>query len=99
MSEHVHDENCEHDDEGEAIEQALELDRQSQIFLELRRQNLDLIRLAAEVAGFTGTHPPLKPQDLKHAMKSIWDVYAEMHSWVDPEEEGDEDGEYEDEDE
>ena len=73
-----------HDDEGdeheveEALEEALELDTQSQIFLEMRRQNLDLLKIAAEVAGYTGEHPPLKPGDLKNAMKSIWDVYSRV---------------------
>ena len=47
--EHEHDHEVE-----EALEEALELDTQSQIFLEMRRQNLDLLKIAAEVAGFTG---------------------------------------------
>ena len=47
-------------EEGEeALEDALELDTQSQIFLEMRQQNLDLLRIAIEVAGFTGQHPAL----------------------------------------
>ena len=45
----------------EALEEALELDTQSQIFLEMRRQNLELLRIATEVAGYTGEHGPLKP--------------------------------------
>ena len=48
---HDHDSECEHEVQ-EALEEALELDTQSQIFLEMRRQNLDLLRLATEVAGF-----------------------------------------------
>ena len=49
----------EHDlEEGEeALEDALELDTQSQIFLEMRQQNLDLLRIAIEVAGYTGPTP------------------------------------------
>ena len=92
--EHDHDEH-EHEVE-EALEEALELDTQSQIFLEMRRQNLDLLKIATEVAGFSGQHPPVKPGDLKHAMKNIWDIYSEFYSWIDPEE-SDEDEE-EDED-
>jgi hypothetical protein len=97
---HEHDDEHEHDshngpndegddDVGEALEEALELDTQSQIFLEMRRQNLDLLKIAAEVAGYTGHHPPLKPGDLKHALKGIWDIYAEFYAWIDPEESDD----------
>ena len=63
---HGHDHDHDHDHEGEetlaeeALEEALELDTQSQIFLEMRRQNLDLLRLATEVAGYSGSHGPLK---------------------------------------
>ena len=97
-NEHVH--NHAHRDEGEdeveeALEEALELDTQSQIFLEMRRQNLDLLKIAAEVAGYTGNHPPLKPGDLKNAMKGIWDIYSEFYAWIDPEE-SDEDEEDDD---
>lgn len=81
----------------EALEEALELDTQSQIFLEMRRQNLDLLRIAAEVSGFTGPHQPLRSGDLKNALKTIWDVYSEFYAWVDPEE-GDDDDEDDDED-
>jgi hypothetical protein len=87
-----HDHGHEHDTENdveEALEEALELDTQSQIFLEMRRQNLDLLKVAAEVAGFTGAHPALKPGDLKHAMKSIWEIYSEFYAWIDPEESDD----------
>ena len=56
--EHEHDHDHEHEHEvEEALEEALELDTQSQIFLEMRRQNLDLLKIAAEVAGFTGAAP------------------------------------------
>ena len=90
------DESPEHEVE-EALEEALELDTQSQIFLEMRRQNLDLLRIASEVAGFHGPHPALKPGDLKNAMKSIWDIYSEFYAWIDPEE-SDEDEDDEEED-
>lgn len=74
------------------MEEALELDTQSQIFLEMRRQNLELLRIASEVAGYGGEHGPLKPGDVRHALRNIWDVFAEFYSWIDPEEEdGDED--------
>ncbi len=74
-------------EEGEeALEDALELDTQSQIFLEMRQQNLDLLRIAIEVAGYTGQHPPLKGDDVKKALHNIWEVFSEFYSWIDPEE-------------
>ncbi|HKI18001.1 MAG TPA: hypothetical protein VKA15_08970 [Isosphaeraceae bacterium] len=92
------DNNDEHEVE-EALEEALELDTQSQIFLEMRRQNLDLLKIATQVAGYSGEHSPLKPADVKTALRGIWDIFAEFYMWIDPEEaEGDEDDSDEDED-
>src|ERR1700693_1643275 len=95
-NEHEHVHNHMHRDEAEdeveeALEEALELDTQSQIFLEMRRQNLDLLKIAAEVAGYSGNHSPLKPGDMKHAMKGIWDIYSEFYAWIDPEESDEDD--------
>jgi hypothetical protein len=96
---HDHDHSHEHEVE-EALEEALELDTQSQIFLEMRRQNLDLLRIATEVAGYTGEHGPLKPGDVRNALRNIWEVFAEFYTWVDPEEaDGDEEDGEDDEDE
>jgi hypothetical protein len=83
--EHEHDEEVE-----EALEEALELDTQTQFFLEMRRQNLDVLRLATEVAGYGGDHGPLKPGDLKNALRNIWDAYSEFEAWIDPEEDEEE---------
>jgi hypothetical protein len=92
---HGHEHEHEHEDEGdESLE--LELDTQSQIFLQMREQNVELLRLAAQVAGYAGGHGPLKPNDIQQAMRSIWDVYAEFYEWVDPEQtEDDEEGDEE----
>ena len=96
-AEHVNDHDHDHDQEvEEAIEEALELDTQSQIFLEMRRQNLDLLKIAAEVVGFSGQHPPIRPNELQGALKSIWDVYSEFYAWIDPEESDDDDEDEED---
>ncbi len=83
--------------EDDAIQEALELDTQSQIFLEMRRQNLDLLKVAVEFAGFGGQHPPLKPVDFEAAMKTLWRVYSEFYTWIDPEESEEDDEEDEDE--
>ncbi len=98
--EHEHKHDPEHEQEvEEALEEALELDTQSQIFLEMRRQNLELLRIATEVAGYSGSHGPLKSGDLRTAMRNIWDVFSEFYSWVDPEEaDEDEEGDEGDED-
>jgi hypothetical protein len=86
-----HDAADELDDVEGALEEALELDTQSQLLLEMRRQNLDLLRLATEVAGYSGQHGPLKPGDTKHALRSIWDVFSEFYTWIDPEDVEDDD--------
>jgi hypothetical protein len=94
---HQHEHGHEHEVE-EALEEALELDTQSQIFLVMRRQNLDLLRIATQVAGYSGQHGPLKPGDVKNAMRNIWEVFSEFYTWIDPEEaESDEEDEEEDE--
>jgi len=89
------DEHEGHDHEGHEHEEEildLELDTQSRIFLQMRAQNLELLRIASQVAGFGASHSPLKPGDLRNAMKTIWDIYAEFYSWIDPEETGDDEG-------
>ena len=85
--EHNHDHEPEHEHEvEEALEEALELDTQSQIFLEMRRQNLDLLKIATQVAGYTGQNGPLKPGELKNALRGVWDIFSEFYTWIDPEE-------------
>ena len=87
---HDHDDD-ERDEQRErevedALEEALELDTQSQIFLEMRRQNVDLLRIAVQVAGYSSERGPLKHGDVRNALRNIWDVYAEFYTWIDPEE-------------
>ena len=94
MTDHEHEHDHDHDHDEESLEQALELDTQSQIFLEMRQQNLDLLRVAVEMAGFSGQHPALKSNDVQAALRTVWDIYSEFYSWIDPEEaEGDEEDE------
>jgi hypothetical protein len=98
---HDHEHGPEHEHEvEEALEEALELDTQSQIFLEMRRQNLDLLKIATEVAGYTGQSGPLKSGDVKGALRTVWDIFSEFYTWIDPEEaEDDQDDSEADEDE
>src|SRR3954447_1288941 len=99
MNEHEDEQENGHEHEpdvDEALEEALELDTQSQIFLEMRRQNLDLLKIASEVAGYAGPHSPLKQGDVKNALKAMWDIYSELYAWVDPEESEDDDDEDDD---
>jgi hypothetical protein len=87
------------DEINEALEDALEIDTQTQVFLEMRKQNLELLKIAAQVAGFAGPHPPIKSGDVKNALRNIWEIYSEVYTWVDPEEtEEDEDGEFDEQD-
>jgi hypothetical protein len=83
----------EHDEHDHAEPFELEINTQSQIFLDMRQQNLDLLEIAARVAGFNGEQGPLKPGDIRGAMKTIWEIYSEFYQWVDPEETGDDDDE------
>ena len=78
-----------------------QLDTQSQIFLEMRRQNLDLLKIATQVAGYTGQNGPLKPGELKNALRGVWDIFSEFYTWIDPEEAEDdnEDSESDEDDE
>jgi hypothetical protein len=97
--EHEHGDEHEHD---ECVDDtlALELDTQSQIFLEMRQQNIEVLKVAAQVMGLSGSHGLLKPNDLHQAKRALWDLYAEFYSWVDPEVgEDDDDDDEEDEDE
>jgi hypothetical protein len=97
---HDHDEDHDHTHHiDEALEEALEVDAQSEIFLEMRRQNLDLLRIATEVAGYSGEHGPLKPGDMRNALKTIWEVFSEFYAWIDPEEDDEDDEEEDDEEE
>ena len=96
MSEHHHDDDHDHDHGAEeGLEQALELDTQSQIYLELRGQNIEVLKLAIEVAGLSGQHPPLKGGDVKAVVKNIWDLYAEFAAWIDPESSDDDEEDFE----
>jgi len=93
---HHHDHEDEHDHEGEegeaseGLDMQLALDTQTQIFLEMRSQNIELLKAAAQVAGYTNDHGPLKPDEVRQAIDRIWNLYSEFYEWVDPEESEDE---------
>ncbi len=97
MSEHDESVDESMEEASQALESALEMDTQTQIFLEMRQQNLELLKICVEMAGFSGQHPALKPNDLKGAIRSVWEVYSEFYAWIDPEEtEGDDEEDDED---
>lgn len=89
-----------HEDEGEgdeAMEMGLAMETASQVVLEVRAQNVELLKLAAQVAGFAGSHGSLKPSELRQAINSIWEVYSQFYQWIDPEEQAEADDEGEEE--
>lgn len=83
---HDHGNGCgdAHDDEG-CEPMAIEFETAGQVLLEMRAQNLEMIKIAARVAGYGGDHSPLKPNELRQAMSAIWDVYSQLYQWIDPE--------------
>ena len=84
---------CANEPGSEGEEYALELGTAGQFILEMRAQNLELLKLAAQIAGYSGAHGPLKPNDVRQALRGVWDVYSELYAWVDPEDDqDDEDG-------
>jgi hypothetical protein len=88
--EHEHEHDHAHHHDHEAIE--LELDTQSRIFLQMREQNVELLKVAAEVAGYGRGSNPMRPDEVRHALQRIWDVYSEFYEWVDPEESEEDEG-------
>jgi hypothetical protein len=95
--ENGHDEDDAPDDEEHELEDEFddmfdfEMDSHTQIFLEMRKQNIALLKIAAQVAGLSGRQGPIKPGDLRQALKSLWETYAEFYTWVDPEADEDDD--------
>jgi hypothetical protein len=75
-----------HDHDHDHGEMAIDPETQTQVFLELRRQNVEMLKIAAQVAGYAGNHAPLKPDEVRAAKERIWDLYAEFYEWIDPEE-------------
>jgi hypothetical protein len=95
---HDHDHDHDHEDMDLAdVFDNLDMESESQVFLELRGQNLELLKVAAQVAGYSGSHAALKPNDLRTALKSIWEVYSEFYQWIDPEEDSEDEGDEDDE--
>ena len=85
------DSGHEHESEHEEIDatellQELGADARTQIFLSMRQQNLELLEIASRVAGYGDDHGPLKGDEAEKAMRTIWKLYSEFYSWIDPEE-------------
>ncbi|QDV37286.1 hypothetical protein [Tautonia plasticadhaerens] len=92
---HENDHEHEHEEvDATELLQELGAESRTQIFLSMRQQNLELLEIAARVAGYSGEHGPMKGDESEKAMRTIWKLYSEFYSWIDPEEieEDDEDG-------
>jgi hypothetical protein len=86
----------EHEEDDDMVEMEgeggddISVDLRSQIILTMRQQNIELLQIAAQVAGYAKEHGPIKPDDARKALRTMWELYSEFYSWVDPEEaEGD----------
>ena len=72
------------DDLADAL--GLGVDSQTQIFLEMRKQNVDLLKLAVKTVGLGNGPGRPNPEELRKAMEQVWNVYSEFYEWIDPEE-------------
>ncbi len=54
------------------------------VFMRIREQNIELLKLAAQVAGYGGAGGP-KMDDPRPALDQIWGLYSEFQDWIDPE--------------
>lgn len=77
-----HDHDHDHD--------ATDLELGSRMYVEFRAQNIELLKLAAQVAGFGPGAHATKFDDPKPVLDQIWDLYAEFQEWIDPEGDDDE---------
>lgn len=88
------DDDREHDDEENGLEaHGFELEDPSEVFLSMRGQNVELLKVAVQIAGYDKNSSPLKPNEIKTAIDNIWKIYSEIYDWVDPEEIEDEEDE------
>ncbi|ADV62031.1 hypothetical protein Isop_1446 [Isosphaera pallida ATCC 43644] len=85
---------------GDQPAEAIDFNNPSDIFLSMRAQNIELLKVAAQVTGVSALSGPLKPNEIKNALKNLWEVYSELYEWIDPEEieDDEEDDDEEDED-
>ena len=93
IDENEYEDDAEGLGDGHEHDLAMELTTQSQIFLEMRQQNIELLEIAAKVVGLGGDHAPLKQGDVRQALRTVWEVYSEFYTWVDPEEAAEDDDE------
>ncbi len=84
---HEHSDDHDHDHD----ETELTIDAQTQLFLEMRRQNVELLQLACRFAGYGGDHGPIKPDEVEKALLRLWEIYSEFYEWIDPEKSVEED--------
>jgi hypothetical protein len=68
---------------------SLEFETGTNAFVSIRGQNIELLKLAAQISGHSTSETPL--DDPKPVLERIWAVYSELHGWIEPEGEEDED--------
>ncbi|GIW87363.1 MAG: hypothetical protein KatS3mg108_1687 [Isosphaeraceae bacterium] len=71
-------------------EQMLEYVAGPTIFLHLRQQNIELLKLAIDLAERINPRGE-KSSDPRVALEQLWSLYAELYDWIDPEQAEDED--------
>lgn len=71
-------------------EELFELASAPSIFLEMRSQNIELLKIAMQLAERI---PPAggASNDPRAAMEHLWGLFAELYDWIDPEQSEDED--------
>lgn len=61
------------------------LDAASLVFTHLRAQNVELAKVALQVAGAIHPSKPIAPGEMRATLERAWEVYSELYEWVDPE--------------
>jgi hypothetical protein len=78
---HQHD----HDEDEDHPLSGLEGESAAQAYMMFRMQNVEILKLAAQVAGFGPGVTAPKSDEPKPALDRIWTYYAEFLEWIDPE--------------
>lgn len=86
LPEHEHRRPRPHDEPEHELPFSLEdLETGSQIFVTARGQNIELIKLAAQLAGYGPGGATITPENASEALQHIYDMFHEFVDWIDPE--------------